>query len=100
MRAGADDVLAKPPDPAELERGLIAAERLIKMHRRMSDDARRDPLTGAGSRLRLDEDLASMCARAKRYGHTYCVAMIGVTPAADEAVSRAGVALAQEIRSG
>ena len=25
--AGADDVLAKPPDPAELERGLIAAER-------------------------------------------------------------------------
>ena len=25
--AGADDVLAKPLDPAELERGLIAAER-------------------------------------------------------------------------
>ena len=35
MRAGADDVLAKPPDPAELERGLIAAERITTMHRRM-----------------------------------------------------------------
>ena len=29
VRAGADDVLAKPPDPAELERGLIAAERFV-----------------------------------------------------------------------
>src|SRR5262245_40914991 len=35
VRAGADDVLAKPPDPAELERGLIAAERLVTMHRRL-----------------------------------------------------------------
>ncbi len=40
MRAGADDVLAKPPDPAELERGLIAAERITTMHQRLSQDAR------------------------------------------------------------
>ena len=50
MRAGADDVLSKPLDAAELERGLIAAERIRGVHRRMLEDARRDPLTGAGSR--------------------------------------------------
>jgi CheY-like chemotaxis protein len=65
VRAGADDVLVKPPDPAELERGLIAAERLVTLHRRITDDARRAPLTGAGSRLRLDEDLAALCARRR-----------------------------------
>ena len=36
VQAGADDVLAKPPDPNEIERGLIAAERLTAMHRRLS----------------------------------------------------------------
>lgn len=100
VRAGADDVLAKPPDAAELERGLIAAERLVTMHRRMTSDARRDPLTGAGSRLRLDEDLIALCARVVRYGHAYCVAMIGVDPAGDETVRGAGAALALQIRSG
>ncbi|HET6551141.1 MAG TPA: response regulator, partial [Solirubrobacter sp.] len=49
VQTGADGVLAKPPEPAQLERGLIAAERLIAMHQKMRDDARRDPLTGAGS---------------------------------------------------
>lgn len=100
VRAGADDVLAKPPDPAELERGLIAAERLVTMHRRMTSDARRDPMTGAGSRLRLDEDLLALCARVVRYGHAYCVAMVGVQPGGDDAVRRAGAALAHQIRSG
>jgi PleD family two-component response regulator len=100
VRAGADDVLAKPPDPAELERGLIAAERLVTMHRRLTSDARRDPLTGAGSRLRLDEDLMALCARVVRYGHAYCVAMIGLGPADDGAVGRVGAALTRQIRSG
>jgi two-component system chemotaxis response regulator CheY len=100
VRAGADDVLAKPPDPAELERGLIAAERLVTLHRRITSDARRDPLTGAGSRLRLDEDLGALCARVVRYGHAYCVAMIGVSPGGDDVVRNAGAALAQQIRSG
>ena len=100
VRAGADDVLAKPPDPAELERGLIAAERLVTMHRRMTSDARRDPMTGAGSRLRLDEDLVALCARVVRYGHAYCVAMVGLQPGGDEAIRSAGVALAHQIRSG
>jgi two-component system chemotaxis response regulator CheY len=100
VQAGADDVLAKPPNPAELERALIAAQRLTKLHQRLMSDARRDPLTGAGSRLRLDEDLAAACARVTRYGHAYCVAMIGLDPADEENVRHAGAALAQEIRSG
>jgi PleD family two-component response regulator len=100
VRAGADDVLAKPPDTAELERGLIAAERLVAMHRQMREDARRDPVTGVGSRLRLDEDLAAVCARVARYGHAYCVALIGVEPADDETLRRVAAALGEQIRSG
>jgi diguanylate cyclase (GGDEF)-like protein len=100
VRAGADDALAKPPDPAEIERGLIAAERIQAMYRRMKADARRDPLTGAGSRERLEEDLAALCGRVVRYGHAYCVAMVGLEPATDEVMGRAGAALVREIRSG
>jgi len=36
----------------------------------------------------------------KRYGHTYCLAMIGLDPGDDDNVRRAGLALGQEIRSG
>ncbi|HEX6022196.1 MAG TPA: response regulator [Solirubrobacter sp.] len=100
MRAGADDVLGKPLDPAELERKLIAAERITALHRRMRDDARTDPLTGAGSRRRLEEDLAAVCARVARYGHAYCLAMIGVEPGEEDAVRLAGEALTAEFRSG
>jgi DNA-binding NarL/FixJ family response regulator len=99
MRAGADDVLAKPLDDAELERKLIAAERVTAMHRRLLEDARRDPLTGAGNRLRLVEDLTAICARVERYGHAYCIAMFGVE-GDGEAVRAAGRALGHAIRAG
>jgi PleD family two-component response regulator len=100
VQLGADDVLSKPPDAAEIERGLIAAERITSMHRQMHADARSDSLTGAGSRSRLDEDLAALCARVTRYGHAYCVAMVGVEPATNDVLARAGRALVHEIRSG
>jgi PleD family two-component response regulator len=99
MQAGADDVLAKPLEHAELERKLIAAERVTAMHRRMLEDARRDPLTGAGNRLRLIEDLTAICARVERYGHAYCVAVFGVDGDGD-AIRAAGRALTQAIRAG
>jgi diguanylate cyclase (GGDEF)-like protein len=66
----------------------------------MHADARFDPLTGAGSRSRLDEDLLALCARVVRYGHAYCVAMVGLDPATNDVLSRAGRALVHEIRSG
>jgi DNA-binding NarL/FixJ family response regulator len=99
MRAGADDVLAKPLDPAELERKLIAAERVTAMHGLLLQDVRRDPSSGAGNRLRMLEDLAALCARVERYGHAYCVAMFGVGGDA-EALRAVGRALAHAIRSG
>ena len=58
------------------------------------------PLTGAGSRSRLDEDLAALCARVVRYGHAYCVAMVGLEPGTSDVLERAGRALVHEIRSG
>ena len=37
MRAGADDYLAKPLNPDELESCLIAAERVTNLHRRLAE---------------------------------------------------------------
>ncbi len=97
-RAGADEVLAKPLDAAVLERGLIAAERLVALHRQMLAASTHDPETGAFSRARMDEDLDALCARVTRYGHVYCLAMFDVAPEA--AAGAAGRALLHGIRSG
>ena len=78
MEAGADDLVIKPLDPAALERKLIAAERMTGLHRRMHGDARQDPLTGVGNRLRLAEDVKALCGRVERYGHSYCVALFDI----------------------
>jgi diguanylate cyclase (GGDEF)-like protein len=78
MEAGADDLVLKPLNAPDLERKLIAAERVTALHRRLHADARHDPLTGIGNRLRLAEDLTAICARMERYGHTYCVAVLDI----------------------
>jgi two-component system chemotaxis response regulator CheY len=78
MQAGADDLVIKPLDPVELERKLIAAERVTEVHRRLYGDARQDALTGVGNRRRLTEDLAALTGRVTRYGHVYCVAMFDI----------------------
>jgi len=78
MEAGADDLVMKPLDPAELERKLIAAQRVTTLHRRLHRDARQDVLTGVGNRLRLAEDVEALCGRVARYGHSYCVALLDV----------------------
>jgi diguanylate cyclase (GGDEF)-like protein len=111
MQAGADDLLHKPLDPAQLERKLIAAERVTAMHRRMHEDARHDTLTGLANRLRLAEDLEALCGRVARYGHAYCLALFdldnfkgyndGAGHAGGDDVLRAvAAALQHEIRSG
>ncbi len=96
MKAGADDYLAKPLDREQLKARLIAASRVISLHRQLGERnrqlnekkaelerlnrelfalARRDPLTHLGNRLRLHEDLKALNARAGRYGHG-CLAML------------------------
>jgi len=46
---------------------------LERLNGELAAQARRDPLTGLGNRLRLEEDLAIYDARRVRYGHSYCV---------------------------
>ena len=54
------------------ERRRIESE-LERLNTALAEQARRDPLTGLGNRLRLEEDLAVYDARRVRYGHSYCV---------------------------
>jgi two-component system chemotaxis response regulator CheY len=111
MEAGADDLLLKPPDLAQLERKLIAAGRVTALHRRLHDDARHDTLTGLGNRLRLAEDLEVLCGRVERYGHSYCVALFDIDDfkgyndgaghlGGDGALRAVAGALQQQIRTG
>jgi diguanylate cyclase (GGDEF)-like protein len=111
MEAGADDLLHKPLDPAQLERKLIAAERVTAMHRRMHEDARHDTLTELGNRLRLAEDLEALCGRVARYGHSYCLALFDLDnfkgyndgaghAGGDDVLRSVAGALQREIRSG
>ena len=92
MQAGADDYLAKPLDREQLQVRLIAASRVNSLHRQLNEQkmklenlnrelfatSRRDPLTRLGNRLRLREDLATLSARAERYGHSYCAILCDI----------------------
>ena len=75
-----------------LKARLVAAERVTSLHRqlalqqaeleRLNEElmqvARRDPLTGLVNRRALEEDLEQLEARASRYGHRYCMALIDI----------------------
>ncbi len=92
MDAGADDYLVKPLNSDELRAHLISAARVTSLHRQLADQrieleklndeltaiGLRDPLTGLGNRRALTEDLAVLEARAVRYGHRYCLALLDV----------------------
>jgi two-component system, cell cycle response regulator len=125
MTAGADDFMVKPLDLVALEATLIAARRVTALHDELRDqrsklvrvnsllydDARRDPLTLLGNRLRMGEDLAGAAARIERYGHSYCLALYDIDffkryndqlghPAGDEALRAVAQALAGGVRAG
>jgi diguanylate cyclase len=59
------------------ERRRIESE-LQLLNAALVEQARRDPLTGLGNRLRLEEDLVGFDARRVRYGHAYCVLLCDV----------------------
>src|SRR4051812_38939001 len=118
MEAGADDYLTKPISPFDVRARLVAAKRvtelhreLERLHRALTAQARTDPLTGLGNRLRLHEDLAAMHDRAVRYGQGYCVAICDLDDfkqfndtyghqAGDDALRKTGELLNHESRGG
>jgi PleD family two-component response regulator len=89
MEAGADDYFITPLDPFDVQTRLVAAERVTMLHRELADaraepqrlnrelaeQARTDPLTQLGNRLRLREDLERIHARAQRHAESYSIAM-------------------------
>jgi two-component system chemotaxis response regulator CheY len=124
MEAGADDFQAKPIDLDELEARLLAASRVVALHRRLAErteglrrdsktffrEARTDALTGVGNRCRLDEELAAARSKAVRYGHRYTLAICDVDefkryndafghPAGDHALVRVAETLRRELRT-
>ena len=123
MEAGADDYLAKPVDPFDLEVRLTAAGRVTALHGELAryraqlegmnaelqQLAHTDPLTRLGNRLALAEDLSRLHASAQRYGHRYALAMCDIDcfksyndryghQAGDRALQRAAGAVAATIR--
>ena len=125
MQAGADDYLSKPLDRDELEARLIAAARITSLHRQLTEQkkeleklnfelfkqARSDPLTRLGNRLRLREDLETLRARVERYGHRYCAVLCDVDSfklyndhyghlKGDEVLRQVAEAILQSFRSG
>lgn len=124
MEAGADDYQRKPINLDELEARLMSATRVVDLHRRLAsrtaelrDDtsrlfaaSRTDALTGAGNRLRLDEEVASLLSRAQRYGHTCSLAICDIDffkafndqfghVAGDEALRRVAEGMRANLRS-
>jgi diguanylate cyclase (GGDEF)-like protein len=125
MAAGADDFMVKPLGRTALEAAMIGARRVTALHEQLRDqraslerlnsllfdDARRDPLTLLGNRLRLSEDLAAAAARVERYGHSYCIGLLDIDffkrfndslghPAGDVALRTVAQALAGSARTG
>jgi two-component system chemotaxis response regulator CheY len=125
MQAGADDYLIKPLDPFDVQTRLIAAERVTALHHQLTDaraeqqrlnrelaeQARTDPLTQLGNRLRLREDLHALHARAQRHAQPYSIAMCDLDhfkiyndtyghPQGDTALQQVAAIVAADLRTG
>lgn len=92
FKSGVDDYLAKPVSPIELECRLISAQRVIKMHRELTQtnaqllhlsnelkmESRRDALTGVGNRLKFQDDLKRFLDERRRYDHKFYLGLCDI----------------------
>lgn len=85
MEADADDYLFKPLDAFSLRTGLLAADRVTRLHAelcraraKLVEQAHTDPLTHLHNRLGLSDDLEMFHSTSKRYGRGYCLALCDV----------------------
>jgi two-component system chemotaxis response regulator CheY len=124
MSAGADDYLIKPVDPFAVKTRMIAAERVISLHRQLVDfgsqlemanlelreQSLTDALTGLGNRRRMGEDLEHAHARAVRGGRPYGLVLFDIDhfklyndhyghPAGDEVLRKVADCLRKSTRS-
>lgn len=125
MKAGADDYLTKPLYLDKLRQRLTTMERVISLQRRLLRQkkklelvnsellrqARQDPLTHVGNRLRLREDLETLSAQAERYGHSFCAILCDIDffkpyndayghLAGDEVLKKTASVLSTNLRAG
>ena len=85
MHAGADDYVAKPLNPLDLEARLLAARRVTELHAELAAarealalQASTDPMTGLRNRLTLTQDLEQVHSSSERYRRSYCLALCDV----------------------
>jgi diguanylate cyclase (GGDEF)-like protein len=123
MDAGADDYLAKPVDPFQVETRLVAARRVTHLHSQIRDyrerlelanlellaQSRTDVLTGLGNRRLMERDLSIALERGRRQHGSFSVALFDIDhfkayndhyghAAGDEALRRTAQALAGACR--
>ncbi len=125
MRAGADDYISKPVDFDELRARMIAARRVVGLHRALSarnrslrrdsesnfKAARIDALTRVRNRLALNEDLGAFAHNALRYEQHYSAALCDIDHfkayndhyghlAGDEVLRSIARVIGEELRKG
>jgi diguanylate cyclase (GGDEF)-like protein len=125
MGAGADDYLIKPVDPFAVQTRMIAAERVISLHRQLVDFGSKleqanvelleqsltDALTGLSNRRRMGEDLERVHAQALRAGRAYGLVLLDIDhfklyndhcghPAGDDVLREVADCLRKSTRAG
>ncbi len=78
LESGADNFLSKPVSREELLARLKAAQRVLDLHKRLSDLALTDPLTGLMSRRALLGALSQQWQQSTRSGKPLCCVMVDV----------------------